>query len=209
MILDPKWAWRISLSVVFLAIFTDQALKMWVKTHFVLGEEFNVIGNWFILHFTENNGMAFGMELGGSLGKMLLSLFRIVAVFGIAYYLVKLIRTSNPSGLIISISLIFAGAIGNILDSIYYGKIFSDSYFHLAEFLPAAGGYATWLHGKVVDMLYFPILKGFWPNWIPFIGGDYFVFFQPVFNLADTFISTGVLMILIFQKRYFKEESKS
>lgn len=155
-----------------------------------LGEEIPVFGNWFIIHFTENNGMAFGMELGVSYGKLLLSLFRIIAVSGIAYYLYTLIRDKAHQGYISCISLIFAGAIGNIVDSVFYGKIF---------------GYESWLHGRVVDMFYFPIVQGTYPAWFPIWGGEYFEFFRPVFNFADSSISIGVFLIIIFQKRFFKK----
>lgn len=172
-----------------------------------LGEEYNIFGDWFKIHFTENAGMAFGLQLGGNYGKLFLSLFRIVAVFFIATYLYKLVKKDSPLGLIASISLIFSGAVGNILDSIFYGKIFSDSFNQVAEFLPADGGYADWLHGKVVDMFYFPLMEGILPSWVPIWGGEYFIFFQPVFNLADSSITTGVLIIILFQSRFFKEKS--
>lgn len=191
--------------IVALLLIIDQALKIWVKTNMMLGEEYNIIGDWFIIHFIENNGMAFGMELAGKFGKVLLSVFRIVAVFGIGYYLYQLTKKKAPNGLIISISLVLAGALGNIIDSAFYGILFSDSYPQVATFLPEGGGYASFLHGKVVDMFYFPIVDGYFPDWIPFWGGDHFVFFRPVFNVADSAISIGIGVLLLFQRNYFKD----
>ncbi|WP_075603547.1 lipoprotein signal peptidase [Saccharicrinis aurantiacus] len=191
--------------IVALVLIVDQALKIWVKTNMMLGEEFNIIGDWFIIHFIENNGMAFGMELAGKFGKVLLSVFRIVAVFGIGYYLYQLTKKKAPTGLIVSISLVLAGALGNIIDSAFYGLLFSDSYPQVATFLPEGGGYASFLHGKVVDMFYFPLVDGYFPDWVPFWGGDHFVFFRPVFNVADSAISIGIGILLLFQRNYFKD----
>lgn len=181
------------LVLIFLVLLADQLVKTWVKTHMYLGQEFNIIGKWFIIHFTENNGMAFGMEFGGEFGKLALSLFRIAAVAGIGYGLHYLIKNKYHRGLILNVALIFSGALGNIIDSVFYGKIY---------------GYESWFHGRVVDMFYFPIAEGHFPTWIPIWGGDEFVFFRPVFNLADAAISVGVILILIFQKNYFKEDVK-
>ena len=169
----------------------------------MLGQEFRIFDDWFIMHFTENNGMAFGMEFWGKRGKIFLTLFRIVAVIGIGWYLAHLIKQKKPTGLIVSVSLIMAGAIGNIVDSIFYGMIFNHSFHQVAEFMPKAGGYAQLFHGKVVDMLYFPVLKGSYPDWFPFKAGDQFIFFRPVFNIADSAITTGVISILVFQRKYF------
>ena len=192
--------------IILLVLLVDQTLKFWIKTNMYLGQEFHIAGDWFIIHFTENNGMAFGLEFAGEYGKLFLSLFRIVAVIGIGWYLNELVKEKAHRLLIISMSLILAGAIGNIIDSTFYGVLFSSSDFRLAEFMPAEGGYATLLHGKVVDMFYFPIFKGFLPEWVPFWGGDYFIFFRPVFNIADTSISIGVGLILAFQSIIFKKE---
>ncbi|RNL51438.1 lipoprotein signal peptidase [Pedobacter jejuensis] len=181
------------LILIFLVLLADQVIKTWVKTNMYLGQEFNIIGKWFIIHFTENNGMAFGMEFGGEFGKLALSLFRIVAVAGIGYGLHYLIKNKYHRGLILNVALIFSGALGNIIDSVFYGKIY---------------GYEGLFHGRVVDMFYFPIAEGHFPTWIPIWGGDEFVFFRPVFNLADAAISVGVILILIFQKNYFKEDVK-
>ncbi len=194
--------------VIIAVLLADQIIKIWIKTSMIEGQEFNVIGDWFRIHFTENKGMAFGLEFGGDTGKLFLSIFRIIAVVGIGWYLRKLILEKMPVGLVISVSLILAGALGNIIDSAFYGLIFDHSVNQVADFCPEDGGYAGFLHGKVVDMLYFPVFKGFLPSWMPFWGNDYFIFFRPVFNIADAAISTGVAMVLVFQKRYFKETSK-
>lgn len=196
------------LVIIPLVLFVDQAFKFWIKTHMYIGQEYHILGDWFIIHFTENNGMAFGMELAGDYGKLFLSIFRLVAVAAIAWYLFKIVKEKASAGLVTSISLILAGALGNILDSLYYGLIFSDSYHQVATLFPEAGGYAGFLHGKVVDMLYFPLIEGHFPGWFPFWGGEQFIFFRPVFNMADSSITIGVAMILIFQRRFFgkKEE---
>lgn len=171
------------------------------------GEEIKLF-DWFRINFVENPGMAFGLEFGGEWGKLALTSFRIVAVFGIAYYIYTLSQKDTPRGLITAMSLIFAGAVGNIIDSVFYGVIFSDSYHGIASIFPDGGGYAGWMHGRVVDMLYFPLMKGTYPEWLPVVGGNYFEFFRPVFNVADTSISVGVGIIIVFQKRFFKTEEK-
>jgi len=184
----------------------DQIFKVYIKTHMYLGEEIRVLGNWFIIHFTENNGMAFGLEFGAETGKLLLSIFRIIAIGAITWYLFKIYRQKAPKGVLVCVSLILAGAAGNILDSAFYGLIFSESYNSVATVFPADGGYAPFLFGKVVDMLYFPLFAGFLPNWIPLFGGDYFIFFRPVFNIADSSITIGVFTLIVFFRSYFKEE---
>ncbi|KPK87545.1 MAG: peptidase A8 [Bacteroides sp. SM23_62_1] len=199
---------RKSLILISVILILDQFMKIWIKTSLMLGEEIHVFGNWFILHFTENNGMAFGIDIPGEFGKISLSLFRIAAVVGIAFFIRHLIRNKAHHGLVISTSLILAGAIGNIIDSAFYGVIFTDSWGRVAEIFPENGGYASFLHGRVVDMLYFPIIKGSWPDWFPFWGGQTFIFFRPVFNIADSSITTGVIIILIFQKRFFRISEK-
>ncbi|MGQ1911680.1 lipoprotein signal peptidase [Marinifilum sp. RC60d5] len=195
-----------SVALIVVLLILDQTLKIWIKTNMMLGEEFSVFGNWFLIHFIENNGMAFGMELEGEWGKIVLSLFRIVAVCGIGWYLRDICIKKAPLGLIISISLIFAGAMGNIIDSAFYGLVFNDSYYQVASFLPDGGGYASFLHGKVVDMLYFPLVEGRFPEWFPMWSGEHFIFFRPVFNVADSYITIGVAFILLFQRNYFVKE---
>ncbi len=175
----------------------------------VLGQEIKVLGDWFRIFFIENEGMAFGMQFSGEYGKLILSIFRIIAVFFIAWYIHKLIKQRAHKGLIVCISMIMAGAIGNIIDSAFYGMIFSHSFGQVAEFLPEGGGYATFLHGHVVDMLYFPVLTGTFPEWFPFWSGQQFIFFRPVFNIADTSITMGVLVLLIFQKKFFAFENQA
>lgn len=193
--------------IVFLILVVDQILKIYIKTHFFLGEEIHVMGDWFIIHFTENPGMAFGYELGFSWGKLALSLFRIAAIIALGFYIAHLVKRKSPTGLIISISLIMAGALGNMIDSAFYGVIFNESMFHeQAVLFPPDGGYAGFLHGKVVDMFYFPLFSFTWPEWMPWLGGDFFTFFQPVFNIADASITIGVALILLFQKRFFKQQ---
>lgn len=190
--------------IVLAILIIDQLMKCWIKTTFYMGESHAILGQWFFLHFTENEGMAFGMKLGGNYGKLLLSLFRIVAVVIITWWLYRVTRKGANNLLIVCISLILAGALGNIIDSAFYGIIFNEStYMQIATFLPGDGGYGTFLHGKVVDMLYFPIIESHYPAWMPVWGGEEFVFFRPVFNIADSSITTGVLILIFFQKRVF------
>lgn len=197
-----------SLLIIGSVLLLDQVLKIWIKTHMYLGQEFRIT-DWFIIHFTENNGMAFGMELGGDYGKLFLSLFRIVFVSGMAWFLYSLIRSKASAMYISVVSLVFAGAIGNIIDSVFYGVIFSSSDYEVATLFPAEGGYAGWLHGRVVDMFYFPLVSGTFPTWFPLWGGESFLFFRPVFNLADAAISVGVFLWIIFQKKIYPEEHQA
>lgn len=191
-------------------ILMDQVVKIWIKTHMVIGEEIHVFGDWFKILFIENNGMAFGMELSSAKwGKLALSLFRIGAVIAIGWYIRRLVKEKAPIGVLISFILILCGALGNIIDSLFYGMLFSDSYGTLATFLPKGGGYSSFLHGKVVDMLYFPLYKGYLPDWLPIWGGDYFIFFRPVFNIADSYITIGVAILLLFYRSFFAEKEKS
>jgi signal peptidase II len=199
---------QLAILVILLILIFDQILKIWIKTHFYLGDERRVIGNWFLLHFVENKGMAFGFEFAGKFGKVILSLFRIIAATAIFWYLMKLIKKGIPTGVVISIALIIAGAIGNVIDSAFYGLIFTDSFGRIAEIFPKGGGYETFLHGSVVDMLFFPIIKGTWPAWSPINAGEPFLFFSPVFNIADSSITIGIGIILVFYRKYFAEEDK-
>ncbi len=190
--------------IVFVVLFIDQFVKIWIKTHMTLGDQIAVIDNLFYIHFTENYGMAFGLELEGTYGKLLLSLFRILAVGGIGWYLYSLVKQKAHNGLVFSISLIMAGAIGNILDSAFYGLMFSESTpMDAAAFLPEEGGYAGFLHGAVVDMFYFNshFDHVFWSD------GPY-TFSFPIFNISDSAITIGVVIILLFQKRFFKHDHK-
>jgi len=186
----------------FILIILDQILKIWIKTHFFLGEEYQVF-NWFIIHFTENNGMAFGMEFGGYTGKKILTLFRIIVVGLGIKYVFDLVKKRLSNGALIALGLIIGGAIGNIIDSSFYGIIFNESYNNVASFMPESGGYSSFLHGKVVDMFYFPLMNSHFPSWLPIWGGEHFIFFRPVFNIADAGISVGIFMILLFYRKEF------
>jgi|TARA_B110000467_G_C18256307_1_gene443586 signal peptidase II len=189
------------LALILGVLILDQALKFWIKTNMIIGEEIRVL-DWFIIHFTENNGMAFGMQLGGEWGKYLLSMFRIIAIGAIAWYLKTLAEKNTKKGVVLSIALVLAGAIGNMIDSAFYGLVFSESFGQTATFLE--GGYAGFLQGRVVDMFYFPLWNGHLPAWLPIWGGDHFIFFRPVFNVADAAISTGVINLLLFHRSFFK-----
>lgn len=193
--------------LIILILLIDQISKFYIKTHFVLGEEVPVFG-WFRILFVENEGMAWGAKIPGTYGKLFLTLFRIVAICGIGYWLWDSVRKNMAPILILCIALIFAGALGNIIDSVFYGIIFNDSHGQVATLFPDAGGYGTLFHGKVVDMLYFPLYGGTLPEWIPFWGGDFFTFFDPVFNVADSSISIGVILLLIFNKEAFPKKDE-
>ncbi len=187
--------------LIFLVLIVDQLSKIYVKTNFVLGEEV-VIADWFRIHFIENEGMAWGTKIPGEYGKLILTVFRIFAVFGIGWWLSDSIKKRHSTYLIVAIALIFAGATGNIIDSVFYGVIFDDSTHNLATiFSPAP--YGTWFHGLVVDMFYFPIWEGNLPEWLPIFGGKHFAFFNAIFNVADIAISTGVGILLVFNRRAF------
>ena len=206
--------------IILLIIAADQALKIWVKTHMPLSYQWesyhtpvshydkgiHVLGDKGQIYFVENEGMAWGKKFGGYWGKMALTLFRLVAVIFGVFYIQSIIRKKYHRGFIICAALIFAGALGNLIDSMFYGLIFEESAIdHVARIFPPHG-YAGFLHGSVVDMLYFPLIKSHYPSWLPFIGGDDFEFFSPVFNIADASISTSVIAILFFQKRFFRKQ---
>ena len=197
--------------IILLVVIADQALKFYIKTNYYINEHHNIIGSWFLLHFVENEGMAYGWKFGGESGKMILTLFRLAAVVFGVWYLRSIIQKKYHSGFIICAALIFSGALGNLIDSMFYGLVFEESVpnsFAVAKAFPAHG-YAGFLHGKVVDMLYFPIIKdAHFPSWVPVWGGEEFEFFRPIFNLADAAISTGVITILLFQKRFFRHPAQ-
>lgn len=195
----------IAFIVIFLVLIADQVLKIWVKTHMALYESIE-IASWFKIYFVENNGMAFGIEV---LGKLFLSLFRIIAVCFIGYYIYSLIKKQSNRGYIACIALIFAGALGNIIDSVFYGEIFTASYpGHVASLVSFGHGYSDWLHGKVVDMFYFPLIEGTFPQWLPIWGGEDFLFFRPIFNLADSAITVGIVILLLFYRNMLSNNSK-
>jgi len=196
MSVNKRSIWAIG--IILFILIADQVLKIWVKTHFYLYES-REITSWFIIRFIENSGAAMGIQV---VGKLFLSLFRIIATIAIAWYLCKLIKKRFQLGFIIVISMIFAGAIGNIIDSIFYGVVFSESTpMAVSTLFPPEGGYGTWLHGKVVDMFYFPLFSFNWPQWVPFVGGDEFEFFRYIFNLADASISVGIILLLLFYRK--------
>ena len=192
--------------IICLIVIADQALKIYIKTHYHAGESHAVLGNWFQLYFIENEGMAYGWKLGGEWGKMALTLFRLAAVIFGVFYIKKIVENKYSKGFIVCVALIFAGALGNLIDSMFYGLIFDESSivtYNIAKIFPEHG-YAGFLHGNVVDMLYFPIIHTQFPEWLPVWGGQDFDFFSPIFNLADASISTGIITIFVFQKRFLK-----
>lgn len=197
---------RLAALIIIAVLVIDQVIKIWVKTSMYMHESIR-IADWFYIYFTENNGMAFGMEL---FGKLFLTSFRVVAVCLIAWYLLRVVNKHYKTGYIVCLSLILSGAMGNIIDSIFYGEIFSESTrTQIASWVPLGEGYGSWLHGKVVDMFYFPIIDTNWPSWMPFVGGEHFIFFSPIFNFADAAISCGIIAMLLFYSRYLNQESGS
>ena len=191
--------------IVFLVLLMDQAIKIMVKTHLMEGQEVLIFGNWGRIHFVENPGMAFSMELPSEYGKILLSVFRIIAIGFIVYLIRRLIREKYHPGLVYAGAMILAGAVGNMIDSAFYGLIFTDSVGRVAELFPKGGGYTGFLKGNVVDMLWFPIAHGVFPKWVPLWGGEFYEFFRPVFNIADASITIGVSIIIVFQKTFFAQ----
>lgn len=201
-----------SIIIIILILFIDQISKIYIKTHFALGDEYKVF-DWFRVYFVENDGMAWGTKLSDftsfisdRTAKIALTIFRIIAIIGIGFWLLDATRKKSPKVLLLAIAFIFAGALGNIIDSVFYGLLFNDSHGQIASFLPIEGGYDGLLHGRVVDMLYFPIWKGYLPEWLPLFGGKFFTFFEPVFNIADMAISTGFMMLLVFNKKAFPKK---
>ncbi|MFY0713445.1 lipoprotein signal peptidase [Seonamhaeicola sp. NFXS20] len=199
--------------LIIIILLIDQISKIYIKTNFQLQQSITVF-SWFQIYFIENDGMAWGTKISDFIpfindrsAKVALTLFRVVAIFGIGYWLYDVTKKHKPKVLIVAIALIFAGAMGNIIDSVFYGVIFNDSYSQIATFLPEEGGYDGLLHGKVVDMLYFPLWKGYLPEWLPFFGGKFFTFFEPVFNVADVAISTGFVMLIVFNKKAFPKKA--
>ena len=198
--------------LILFILLIDQISKIYIKTHFTLSERY-IVFSWFQIAFVENDGMAWGTKISDfmpfiseKVAKLSLSLFRIFAVIGIGFWLVSVVKKNASKTLIIAISLIFAGALGNIIDSVFYGILFSGSEGQVATFLPSEGGYGSLFHGRVVDMLHFPFWKGFLPDWVPFYGGEFFTFFEPVFNLADMAISIGIGILVFFNKKAFPNE---
>ena len=203
-----------SIILIILVLLIDQISKIYIKTHFKLQDSVEVFG-WFKIFFIENDGMAWGTKISDftsfisdRAAKVILTVFRVVAIFGIGYWLYNATKTKSPRVLILAIALIFAGALGNIIDSVFYGILFDSSRNQVAAFLPEAGGYDGLLHGKVVDMLHLPLYNNYLPEWIPFYGGEFFTFFEPVFNIADVAISTGFIMLIVFNKKAFPKKKE-
>ena len=195
--------------VIPLVLIADQALKIWIKTHLQIGEEIPLIGSWCKLHFVENVGMAFGIAFGGSVGKLLLTLFRFLASAAVMWAIVYYIRKGAQTLFVVSLALIFVGAIGNLIDCCFYGLIFNESYYNVAQLFPPEGGYAPFLYGRVVDMFYFPLFRFDWPEWVPFVGGDEFEFFNAIFNIADAAITIGIAILIVYYLMQERSKKKS
>ena len=199
---------QLSALIVFAVLIIDQIIKIWVKTNMYWHESIKIT-DWFYIYFTENNGMAFGMEV---FNKFFLTGFRIIAAIAITWLLIQYVKKNYKTGFLVCVSLILAGAIGNIIDCVFYGEIFSESTHSLiAQFVPIGEGYSDWFYGKVVDMFYFPLIETNWPEWMPFVGGEHFIFFSPIFNFADAAISCGIIALILFYGKYLgniMEENK-
>ena len=191
---------QLSALIVIAVLVIDQIIKIWVKTNMYWHESIKIT-DWFYIYFTENNGMAFGMEI---FNKIFLTSFRIIAAIAITWLLRQYVKKDYKTGFLVCVSLILAGAIGNIIDCVFYGEIFSESTHSLiAQFVPIGEGYSDWFYGKVVDMFYFPLIETNWPEWMPFVGGKHFIFFSPIFNFADAAISCGIIALILFYGKYF------
>lgn len=193
---------NLAIFIVIAVLFIDQIIKILVKTNMYWHESIRIT-DWFYIYFTENNGMAFGMEI---FDKLFLTCFRLIASVGIAYLLYRFVKRNLKTGFIVCVALILAGALGNIIDCVFYGTIFSEStHSQIASFVPMGEGYSEWFYGKVVDMFYFPIIETNWPEWMPFVGGNHFIFFSPIFNFADAAISCGIIAIILFYGKYLND----
>ncbi len=204
-----KFSTASKLSIIFVSLLLiDQISKIWIKTNMSIGESIPVFGQWFQIYFIENKGMAFGMQFGGDIGKLLLTFVRIILSAGLIYYIAGLIKKSAPTGVLIGLTLILSGAVGNLIDSLFYGIIFGESSFtEVATLFPEGGGYSSFAMGKVVDMLYFPIIDTVLPDWLPIKGGERFIFFSPIFNFADSCVSVGAIYMGLFHWKYFSKEA--